>query len=922
MKKFILLIMLTMIIPLTGRADDTVKKQIKSDLVKQFKVGNYQLGKKYILAIPPNETASFGWADSAMEIYVSSQSDAVVEIDVLGKVTTHQINAHDVLIINDSYGLTKTACEIREPYLASNKTISIESDVPVSVYVMNSKSTTSDGYMAIPVEHWDKEYLHCSYYDNYESSTNKFAGGFLVLGSKNNTKVDVELRGVGKGIGTIKGTTKTVGDDLTFDINEGEVFQVETDGLTRGEFDISGSKITANKPIGLISYHWRAVLPIFMASSRDHLSEMIPATKTLSTEYASVCLERGGSEKGDLFRLVSVEDNTNYMVKWYDLETKQIINSKHGVLTNAGDFTEISSTLTADASTTSITGSSVFTADKPFMLMQYSYSSGWDGATYDPFMWVVTPTDQYVTHAIVQTPSNKSFAENYINIIAKHDPTDVNKVGLKSLSIDDVYITDVSPAFTSNQIPGTNLFWARLPVATGPHIITGNGNVTFGAYIYGFKSVDSYGWPAALASKPMDEIDSLPPVITYDNKTSNSGTWKIRIQENQNNTDGEISEVDSKVWFEPITLIEDKYGLKSTNFKTPHIDFEWEYDGHDDYEVTLEVDNMYQYAEANFFVADYAGNIALEQIKYYPNLMTLEDDAILDFGAIPINNSKQNVLNLINSSDVKYNIKSIELEGSEAFSVVTESTPNELNVSHSILLEIKYNPTDISDHDEAVLRIKTDNIIHEWTLTGSAFSDEEILAFDNSGGIDFGKVMIGHLAASTIKISNKGSVDINIESISMVDGSNFYVDNSANGTVLEAGESLEFDATFAPKDLTGKRIDTVLIKTSKDTYTYQLEGTADSDNSISEITGDDLITISPNPIQSDANITINIPVAANLKANLYSSEGQFVKSLYNGMCNKGEKSLEFNSSGIASGTYTLIIELGNKKFASQIVISK
>jgi hypothetical protein len=222
-----------------------------------MKLGNYQTGTKYIVAFPPNETAGFGWDDSAIEIYIASAFDVSLDIDIMGTKKTRMLKGGSVFTINDREGLSKTAAECREPNTATTKTITIEASKPVSVYVMNSKNTTTDGYMAIPVEHWGNEYLHCSYYDNYESTTNTFSGGFLILGSEDNTQVEVNLRGIGdKNIATLRNDdTNSIGNTLFVKINEGEVYQIESDGLTCGQFDLSGTLIKSDKPIGVVSCH-------------------------------------------------------------------------------------------------------------------------------------------------------------------------------------------------------------------------------------------------------------------------------------------------------------------------------------------------------------------------------------------------------------------------------------------------------------------------------------------------------------------------------------------------------------------------------------------------------------------------------------------------------------------------------------------
>ncbi len=928
MKKFILLILCIAIIPIVSSGSDT-KKAIKANLVKQFKMGNFQEGKKFIVAIPPNETASYGWSDSAIEIYISTASDTDLELDVLGTKSTTSIKAGDVLVLNEGKGLTKTSAECREPNMATNKTITIEASSPVSVYVINSKNLSSDGYMAIPVDNWDTEYLHCSYYDNYENKQNTFAGGFLVLGSEANTLVDVTLRGIGNSdIATLRDSDKSIGDHVNFSVGEGEVYQISADGLTRGQFDLSGSLITADKPIGVISYHQRTVLPIFTSSSRDHLSEMMPPINTLSKKYASIALDRNNSKKGDMFRIVAVEDNTTYSAKWFDFDTQQQLGSKTGTISQAGEFVEMSEVLNASALDSSITGTSIFEADKPILLMQYSYSGGWDDSIYDPFMWIVTAEEQYVTRAIVQAPSNKSFGENYINIIAKDLSGDQSLPNLESLTFDNTKIIDKVPSFTKNNIPGTDLYWARFTIQPGAHKISGNGDAVFGAYIYGYKSVDSYGWPAAMGTKAMDEIDTTCPDISYDNVSPNPKIWEIHVKEQQDDSElvekGTVHQKDSKVWFEPLTLIKDEYGLTSTNFKDPYTDFTWEFGGHDDYIVKLEVEDEYQFAEANFYVADYTGNIALGNIKYYPNLLTLTNEESVDFGTVEINTKKANVLTFENTSEVDFTLHSIKLSNNEIFQIQTEELPTSIAQNQSIALTINYLPTSVTEKETDTLTITTDNITHKWILSGNTIKSEESLELASSTELDYGTVYTNETATHNFILNNTGEINCEIESISLKDGTLFkFSDDIQTPLVILPGESFNFDIVYSPLVKSDLDNDSLVVQTNKYFYAWRLSGKAEVDVSVNDKDlGNDLIKVNPNPITTYGSITLTLPKEAHCTASLYSSNGTLVKTVFDGLGRKGENIIDLQTTNVASGTYTLLVELGNLRQSTQVIISK
>ncbi len=710
-----------------------LKKEIYKQRVKDLKLGKNPMGRKFIVAIPPNEVTNFTGANAAMEIYIASAQDVDVKLTILGTKKNASIKAGEVLLIDGSLGLTKDAAEVRELNTATKKTITIEGSKPLSVYVMNSKDLTSDGYMAIPVSAWQKEYMHCSYYDNNEGGGRLLAGGFLVLASEDKTRVTVDIRGINEAGATIKGLTKSIGDQITFRLDEGEVYQIEGDGQTQGQFDISGTSITATKPIAIISYHWRTVIPIFAGSSRDHLCAMPMPVATWGKTYASIALERDGSKQGDLFRIMASEPNTKYNVKWYDFETRQSLGSKSGFLEHKGSWEEIASFKDTDGLASSITGTSIFEADKPVFIMQYSYSTIWDGSQYDPFMWPVTPVEQYITGTVVQAPENKAFGRNFINILALHDTTDYEKEGLKSLMFDKTRIVDKAPSFTTNQIPETNIYWVRFQIEPGVHTISGDGIATFGGYIYGFNDVDSYGWPAAMALKNLGEIDTMPPVLT---KKGECGEWIIHVTELRNGEeDDDPRQVDSKVWDEPAVILQDST-LDSTHYISYNMEpvqysdaagtpLDWENEAHADYHFTLKVLDKFQDAKCYFYVADLEGNITVDSVEYFADKLELISPDSLDFGRCQIMEDHFLDITLKNTGNGTIQLNDISLLVNEFFSIVEgvgDYDKTELLSNEEMSLKLQYSPTEeidkIDDFDIDSIQITAECLNFVWEMKG------------------------------------------------------------------------------------------------------------------------------------------------------------------------------------------------------------
>ncbi len=723
MKKFVILFVFSVLFFSGLNASDNVTEQIKAQLISQFKVGNYNIGSKYIIAIPPNETAYFGWADAFIEIHISAKTDAFVKLNILGVKSQTKIAAGDILKIDETMGLNKSTTECREYNLATSKTIIIEADVPVAVSVFNLKSATGEGYSAIPVELWGTSYIHSSYYDYNETPTIEFSGGFLILGSEDDTKVEVTLRGVGdKNLATIKNDlSKSIGDQISFNLDEGEVYQIASDGKTIGEYDLTGTAINSDKPVGVISYHLRTVIPIFMTSSRDNLCEMMSPVKSLSTEYASISFDREGSDKGDLFRIIATEDNTSFSVKWYDLDTKKMINSKSGILKKAGDFQEISSVKSATANAYSITGSSIFQSDKPIMLMQYAYSGEWDGKNYDPFMLSVPAIDQYITHTVIQTPPT-SLIDCKLTLIAKVEEGDNINERLNSIMLDGNSLTNTYPTFSTNRIPGTNLYWLRLNMPTGTHYIYGDGIVKFTAFQYGIVKNNNYGFTVAASYKSKFEKDTMKPEITKIGENPNPTIFEFNIKDNRYFEIDEITYKDSQIWFEPLTMLNDEFGFESYNFKQAETEFDWKFEAHDNYNVKLEVEDIYKPASAKFFVADYAGNITIDSVSYTPNLLYCKD-SVINFGKIPVKESKEKVLAFVNTSGVDFKIHSILLSNQNNYSIKNIENSTVLKKDDSLFITLDYSPQVISSLDKAMLYIETDNIKYQWELQGSSFED-------------------------------------------------------------------------------------------------------------------------------------------------------------------------------------------------------
>lgn len=78
----------------------------------------------------------------------------------------------------------------------------------------------------------------------------------------------------------------------------------------------------------------------------------------------------------------------------------------------------------------------------------------------------------------------------------------------------------------------------------------------------------------------------------------------------------------------------------------------------------------------------------------------------------------------------------------------------------------------------------------------------------------------------------------------------------------------------------------------------------------------------PNPFNPATRISFVLPETGTVKLNVYNILGQLVKELYNGVLEAGEHTLNFDASGMPSGTYIYQIEAGNYISARKMVLLK
>ncbi|MBM2815509.1 MAG: IgGFc-binding protein-like [Ignavibacteria bacterium] len=769
MKKMILFIfLLTVVFSIHNSKAQFFTYPEKLGPTAPYVLSNSNLGTDFWVAIPTNDKPN-GVPLIAIEIKVCALKKTEVMLqsgDGVLKIKT--VEAMDVVTFTSKVGGEASVnWEVNESQVNLFKGVHITSKEPVAVYVSNIKKGSADGYMAIPVSSWGTDYYSCSYYDfSFSSGTISYegGGGFIVLASEPQTQVTINLKATGGSAAkTIVG--QTGGQVLKTSLNAGEVYMVRGQGKTLGQVDFSGTHITSSKPIGVISFHSRTMIPSFCSEGASALSEMMVPTWALGTKYLSVQYDRQRQIQGngDFFRFLGISDNTTVTGKWYDMSSMSLVGQTGPTCKNPGDFAEYNQTdldqiwpITNNTSK-AVIGTSVFTSEKPFYCMQYNYSKPWDWADgWFPNMTLLTPTNQYIPASIFYV-GGESFNNNFISFIAQGDPGDPQNGPVRSISVDGTPIQVFDSKTLVNIIPETDYYWGRHTIDAGFHSITSQTKLT--GFASGRGNQNAYGWTFAKGLNKLDEPDAEPPVIKTD---YSCGVFTITASENKN-TPTQKDQGISKVIFFSDSSSNVTFALKDSAKFKPQMKVTSQV-------FTLNVKDFTKPAIGYYAVLDRAGNYIIDSVLFNPENISLQSS--LDIGNTRVGRTNEKTITMKNNGLTDVKINYIKLSSGTSFKIKNSiSLPASIVTEGSISVPIIYSPTHEAGQlpDIDTLTIETDCKKYKSILTGKGVLPHIFIEDFNFGQIQMDSlVCIEIVNQRGLKIDNTGKDTLNIFAIDSI----------------------------------------------------------------------------------------------------------------------------------------------------------
>lgn len=378
----------------------------------------------------------------------------------------------------------------------ANQSVHVVADQEVSVYALNQAQLNSEAFMVLPTDALGDDYVVMAYKSDTRLSGSLPNGvstpsQFAVVATEDNTVVNITPSAVTM--------LSNRGERQSVLLNRGQSYLVQIDPRVDPNGDLSGTLVSASKPVAVFGGHQRSTIPVELRDeldSRDCLVEQMNPIRTWGKSAYVIPLAVSPDEEPvgtDLFRVVTAFDSTVVFVDGNEV----------GVI-NTGEVYEAPLTRAAHV-----------TSSRPVMVAMFKKTSGrtlgnQEPRIGDPFMMLVPPAEQFMKQyrfiniqaneydfiAGRPIPRDEIYLEQWLNVLI---PT----VGIPSLRLDGAPVTA-----QFQPIAGSPYSWAQIRMTDGVHAI--EADTLFGIYVYGYGRAVSYGYIGGMAFRP---LDVFPPSV-------------------------------------------------------------------------------------------------------------------------------------------------------------------------------------------------------------------------------------------------------------------------------------------------------------------------------------------------------------------------------------------------------------------------
>ncbi|MDA3842913.1 MAG: hypothetical protein PF588_00915 [Candidatus Kapabacteria bacterium] len=629
---WISMLVMLMITAIPSFAVDADLEEMRLKLPKMLGANN--VGIEFYMSFIVTFTDEALNGESEIRLFISSAVDTEVYIERKDKgyVKRVSVAANDITFVDIPPTVAQPYTKMGPDLPLAEEVISggalhIIANDPVIVYGMTRIIYASEGFLAIPVSSFGKEYITNTWND--PSPFNYTMGSWTNIVSAYD-KTIVRFK-VGGEDWTETGAGKVPGQTSTYLMNAGDAVCI---GTVSKHGDLTGSVSTGNKPFGVLSGVGCAFIPTGVWACDMIVSMELP-TNTWGTEYHVTQIDQ--RDKASYMKVVSKESATTI---YRDGLALGYIPQSGGI---SGQGWLVMRTTSDEFEPRSV----IVTGDKPISITQFNPGANDDGANSDPFQMVLTSYEQYQDEIIFNTPGVQSsqigFDYNYINIVYESTefgtiPDDLmfgkvvdGKVDWKAIN---VISADPGEEFVI-KMRGKRYFMKTYQLP-GDGVYKIKANNPFTAYAYGMSQWDTYGYPTSVALGDL----SIPDTIAPDPQ------WEVDCF---GNFEGTINDMPNEAAYRSNLSLIYMESENSYNFKFEYAPFvagetrktSW----------NLEVIDQQQEARAVLVFTDRRGNDTTIVCEFFPTLMSIHEDEY-NFGRLAVGESAEHTFWIVNDSKV------------------------------------------------------------------------------------------------------------------------------------------------------------------------------------------------------------------------------------------------------------------------------
>lgn len=354
-----------------------------------------------------------------------------------GQITTVPLHSNFEFPNNDSIGVHM---------------VKLTSAAPVVVSVRNGGEFIEDAYAALPVQALGTEYRILSW---GQSSGGLFSTSqFTIVPSRSNTTVTITP--------SVTVGARPAGVPYQLTMQAGQNYNLRGQQID-GPIDLSGTTISADKPIAVFAGHGAAQNP----AGVNFFDGMIDQQRPIDSW-------------GRHFLIHPFAERTSG-------DTVRVLAHEAGTLVSV-DGQHVSALAAGQALTLDLTAAMHITTSRPVAVAQYMKGSGADpGNQGDPLMTMILPVEQWHRRYRAQTtPTFFEPTSNFLNIVAP-------VLALGAITLNGAAI----PPANFVAIGGSGYASASIAVDPGSHVVQSPQPV--GVTVYGLYANSAYGYPAAAA---------------------------------------------------------------------------------------------------------------------------------------------------------------------------------------------------------------------------------------------------------------------------------------------------------------------------------------------------------------------------------------------------------------------------------------